>query len=555
MAFMEGFLLPLFRVTSPYFSIRNLFERWVPLICTVIAIVVGIIYVYFSAPSWRVRAVPGHPTRWFLGHLHLLAKHGPGVFSVLAKEYGPIYRFHMGRQPLVIIADAELCREAGIKKFKDLPNRSIPSPISASPLHLKGLFFSRGSRWSIMRNTITSLYQPSHLASLIPTMHFFIASASSMLESHLQRKEDDVNFSELTLKLTTDVIGRAAFGVNFGLTGSSSAQSGQNTLKKDENSEDGYISKFLNQHIYSTTSLKMDLTGTFSIILGLFFPILQNPVRWLLCRIPGTADREHELANKELSQRVDEVVEKRCKEIEGGSSNIDLLTAVLNAQESYRAISKKIFTPECVSSLAYEHLLAGSATTSFTMAATVYLVSAHPEVEEKLLREIDTFGPPNKRPDAEDLRLNFPYLDMVVKEAMRFFTVSPLVAREAERDVQIGGYLLPKGTWIWLALGVLAKDPSNFPEPEKFKPERFDPQGEEEKKRHPYAHIPFGIGPRACVGGKFSIQEIKLTLIYLYQRYIFRHSPNMESPLEFDYGVVLNYKHGVKLRILKRSRV
>lgn len=511
---------------------------------TVLAIVAGVLG-YMYGPYWGVRRVPGPPTIPLLGHLPLLAKYGPDVFSVLAKRYGPIFRFHMGRQPLIIVADPELCKEVGIKKFKDIPNRSIPSPISASPLHQKGLFFTRDARWSTMRNTILSVYQPSHLASLIPTMQEFIESATENLHS---LNEEDITISNLSLKLATDVIGQAAFGVNFGL---SKPQSISDVVNIDDNqNDDNEVSDFINKHIYSTTQLKMDLSGSFSIILGLLVPILQEPFRQILKRIPGTMDWKVERNNQKLSGRLDEIVTKRMKTRERGSK--DFLTLILNARES-QTVSKTVFTPDYISAVTYEHLLAGSATTAFTLSSVVYLVAGHPEVEKKLLEEIDGFVPHDQMPGADDLQNKFPYLEQVIKEAMRYYTVSPLVARETSKEVEIGGYLLPKGTWVWLALGVLAKDPKNFPDPEKFRPERFDPNCEEEKRRHPYAFIPFGIGPRSCIGQKFSIQEIKLSLIHLYRKYVFRHSPNVEKPLELEYGIILNFKHGVKLRVIKRT--
>nr|CAD1843152.1 unnamed protein product [Ananas comosus var. bracteatus] len=468
----------------------------------------------------------------------LARKVRPDAFAVLANAYGPVFRFHLGRQPIIIVADPELCKEVGIKKFKSITNRSLPSPIAGSPLHQKGLFFTRDSRWQEMRNTIISLYQPSHLASLIPIMQSYIESATQTLSSD---KGKDLTFSELSLKLATDIIGQAAFGADFGLSKEGSLQ---------ESNVDDDVSAFVKEHMYSTTSLKMDLSGSFSIIVGLLVPILQEPCKQILKRIPGTADWKIEKTNSKLGKRLNEIVAKREQEKERDYCR-DFLSAILNARESNDA-SRELFTSDYVSALTYEHLLAGSATTSFTLSSVIYLVSKHPEVEEKLIKEIDEFGPADSAPTADDLQHKFPYLDQVIKEAMRFYTVSPLIARETSRRVDVGGYVLPKGTWVWLAPGVLAKDPKNFPNPNEFRPERFDPDCEEEKQRHPYAHIPFGIGPRSCIGQKFSLQEIKLSVIHLYRNYVFRHSPQMESPLQFQYGIVLNFKHGVKLQVIKR---
>lgn len=257
-----------------------------------------------------------------------------------------------------------------------------------------------------MRNTILSVYQPSHLASLVPTMQSFIESATEKLGSS---KEEDITFSNLSLRLTTDVIGQAAFGVNFGL---SKPQSISDSINKqiggsqDINNDE--VSDFINQHIYSTTQLKMDLSGSLSIILGLLVPILQEPFRQILKRIPGTMDWKVERTNRKLSGRLDEIVGKKMRDRDRGSK--DFLSLIMNARES-ETVSKNVFTPDYISAVTYEHLLAGSATTAFTLSSIVYLVAGHPEVEEKLLAEIDGFGPPDQMPTAHDLQHKFPYID------------------------------------------------------------------------------------------------------------------------------------------------
>ncbi|RWW81010.1 hypothetical protein BHE74_00010622 [Ensete ventricosum] len=467
-----------------YEMVESLVRSCAPFFLASVALLLGFL-VYLYAPYWRVRRVPGPPATFPVGHVPFLAKHGPDILRAFAKNYGPIFR---------------------------------------------------DSRWTSTRNLITSLYQPAHLASLIPTMHHYATSFCHTI-STIQRNREDVPFSELSLRLTMSVIGKTAFGIEFGLLNDDSSGCC--------NDDDG--SCFLRHLIYSVTYLKMDLSV--STTLGMIAPLLQKPCREIFKRIPGTADYKLHQINQQLRERIDAIIAKRS--IEMTREHKDLLAALLNARDT--RLDGNLLTDSHVRTLAVEHLIAGTISVAFTLSMTVYLVSQHPEVEKKLVEEIDRFGPRDLIPTSDDLHFMFPYLDQVIKESMRTYTLAPLVARETSQQVEIGGYVLPKGTWVWLALGVVAKDPELFPEPDVFRPERFDPAGDEEKRRHPYAHIPFGIGPRECIAQKFAIQEVKLALIQLYRHYVFRRSPKMELPPEFQYRLILWFKRDIILRAIKRG--
>jgi carlactone C-19 oxidase len=161
----------------------------------------------------------------------------------------------------------------------------------------------RDSRWSAMRNIIVSIYQPSHLAGLIPTMESCIERAATNLA-----EGKEIAFSELALSLATDVIGQAAFGADFGLC----REPASRLQEGDGGSAAKAASEFINMHIYSTTSLKMDMSGSLSVIVGTLVPFLLKPLRQLLLRVPGSADRETTRVNDELRRMMDGVVNGRA---------------------------------------------------------------------------------------------------------------------------------------------------------------------------------------------------------------------------------------------------
>ncbi|XP_018554656.1 LOW QUALITY PROTEIN: 25-hydroxyvitamin D-1 alpha hydroxylase, mitochondrial [Lates calcarifer] len=156
-----------------------------------------------------------------------------------------------------------------------------------------------------------------------------------------------------------------------------------------------------------------------------------------------------------------------------------------------------------------ELLLAGVDTISSTMSWSLYELSRHPEVQASLRDEVLTVLEGRRIPEAADVA-RMPLLKATVKEVLRLYPVIPANARViTERDVQVGGYLIPKNTLITLCHFATSRDPAVFPCPDEFQPHRWL---NKEQTHHPYASVPFGVGKRSCIGRRIAELELYLAL-------------------------------------------
>jgi cytochrome P450 len=191
-------------------------------------------------------------------------------------------------------------------------------------------------------------------------------------------------------------------------------------------------------------------------------------------------------------------------------------------------------------------LLAGHETTSNALTWTLYALSQNPAIEAALVDEIDRVlgGRPPTYDDLPKLVLT----ERVLKESMRMYPPVPSMARVATEDTELGGYPVAKGSEIILWVYLTHHDPRFYPDPSVFRPDRFLP--ENEAKLPKAAYIPFGAGPRACIGKAFAMIEAQLLLALLVQRFHFALVPGQD--VRVSPRVTLRPKNG--LRMVPRAR-
>ena len=186
----------------------------------------------------------------------------------------------------------------------------------------------------------------------------------------------------------------------------------------------------------------------------------------------------------------------------------------------------------------------GHDTTTCGMSWTLYCLAMHPEHQDKVREEVHRVLNGRKTLEYEDLK-ELKYTQMCIKEAMRLYPPVFVVFREASRDIEIDRYKIPKGVWLAVATYQLHHNPNVWPEPEKFDPLRFDP--ERVKERDPYAYLAFSAGSRNCIGQNFAINEEKVVVASVVNRY--RLSVVEDHVVEMLPVVVLRAKHDIKLNL------
>jgi cytochrome P450 len=445
------------------------------------------------APS---QSPPGPPQRWLFGNLREFGRDRLGTLSRWAQEYGDIVWARFGPRVVVFLNHPDLVEEVLVnqnRKFiKHYRLRQTARTLG------QGLLTSEGEFWRGQRKLAQPAFHRERIANYASLM---VDSTIRMLRSWSDGQVRDVQAD--MMRLTLEIVAKALFDAEIGgETGDASAA-------------------------------METLTHAFIARTGNLF----TPPHW----VPTPLNLRIERAIRRLERILMTIISRRRA---SGEDRGDLLSMLLHAQdeESGRRMSDQQLRDEVMTLF-----LAGHETTANTLAWTWVLLSGHPDAEARLHAELDlVLG--DRLPTVADLpRLR--YTESVVNETLRVYPTVWVIGREPTEPVELGGYLIPAGTTVFMAQWVIHRDGRWFDDPEAFRPERW--ADGLMQRIHRYAYFPFGGGPRICIGNNFALMEATLILATIARRYRVTLTPDARiAPLP---TITLRPAHGVKVVLRKRG--
>jgi cytochrome P450 len=439
---------------------------------------------------------PGPKGYWVLGNLPDFVSDLLGFLSRCGRDYGDIVSLRLGRHPAVLLNHPDQIEEVLVSRQAEfIKYRFFWRHVTR--VFGNGLLTSGGDLWRRQHTLMAPAFRHERLALSADQMAGCARRLSDLWHDGEVR---DIRY-EMT-RLTLEIVGKVLFGVDLG-------------------GEVNRISQTVDRGI-EEVSRRFER--------GIFLP------DWL----PTPGNRRYMATVRDLDAVAMHILAERRA---SGRGPGDLLSALLQSRDSEgRPLDEKLLRDEVVTLL-----LAGHETTALALTWTLYLLARHPEIAERVEEEIDAVVGPERLPGAADLpRLR--YLSWVITEAMRLYPPVYILGREAVRDVVVGGCRLSRGTICLISQWVVHRDPRFFPEPEMFKPERWDAACSRQLPR--MAYFPFSGGPRICIGQPLAMMEAKLVLATLCQRFRFAVTDGL--PIRPCPSVTLRPDPAVRLVVSRR---
>jgi cytochrome P450 len=281
-----------------------------------------------------------------------------------------------------------------------------------------------------------------------------------------------------------------------------------------------------------SATVRRALTDT----LGMFHRVY-SPLFRLLVRLPSPTMRRYHRVESDLNRVIAEMIAERRA---AGATGDDLLSLLLRAREDGEGM-----TDEQVRDEALTLFLAGHETTAIALTWTWWLLARNPDAEMRLHAELDTVLP-DRDPSVGDLP-NLPYTQSVISESIRLRPPAWAMGRTATSDHRANGYPIAEGSTVVVSPWLLHRDPRWWPDPEAFRPERWladDPE------RPRSAFIPFGGGPRVCIGEPFARLEAAMLLATIARRWRFA-SPGDREP-DLQAVITLRPRGGLPMLAVRR---
>ncbi|CAM4460934.1 hypothetical protein PO909_016514 [Leuciscus waleckii] len=494
-------------------------ETWALLMLFVALLV---IYGYWPHSQFKKLGIPGPKPIPFFGTI-LRYREGFHKFDLECfKNYGRVWGIYDARQPVLCIMDQSIIKTILIKECYSLfTNRRN--------FRLNGQLYDAVSiveddDWRRIRSVLS----PSFTSGRLKEMFGIMKTHSQILVQNLGKsatRGENVDIKEFFGAYSMDVVTSTAFSVD---------------IDSLNNPKDPFVTNIKKM-------LKFDLLNPVFLISALFpfiTPILE---KMDFSFFPSSVtDFFYAALQKIKSERVANDHKKK---------RVDFLQLMVDSQTAGKSQHGEEHTEKGLSdheilSQSMIFIFGGYETSSSTLSFFFYNLATNPEAMKKLQEEIDeTF--PNKAPVDYEAVMNMDYLDAALNESLRLFPVVARLERVCKKTVEINGVIIPKDMVVMIPTFALHRDPDYWSDPESFKPERFIKGNKE--TIDPYMYMPFGLGPRNCIGMRFAQVTMKLAIVEILQRFDVSVCAETQVPLELGLNGLLAPKDPIKLKLKPRT--